>query len=279
VEDCLVIANSVPYGPGGGVYCNEGAAISRCVLASNEGGTGGGVYCREGGLVQNCTMNGNSAVTAGGAYLNYGGILQNCLVISNTASGSVGGVFCPSGGMVDNCTLSGNNAASMAGGLQFSYGAVIRNSIIYFNTASSESNTYGNGSISAFTNCCTTPAVGVRCLTNAPQFVNAAAGNFRLLPTSPCIDAGNNADMPTSSDLDGVPRPLDGNGDGVAVVDMGCFEFVSPTADTDGDGLADEAELRADTDPTRAESRLEILDIGASHGGVWLGWQGGTRAT
>jgi hypothetical protein len=57
-----------------------------------------------------------------------------------------------------------------------------------------------------------------------PMFVDERAGNYRLNSSSPAIDAGTNAGAP-ASDLDGRPRPLDGNRDGLRIVDMGAFEF------------------------------------------------------
>ncbi len=57
-----------------------------------------------------------------------------------------------------------------------------------------------------------------------PGFANPSAGDYRLRMTSPAIDAGTNQDAP-DHDLVGVSRPLDGNGDGVAVADMGAYEF------------------------------------------------------
>src|SRR6185437_6846641 len=61
-----------------------------------------------------------------------------------------------------------------------------------------------------------------------PLFVDAASGNFRLEQAAPPIDAGTNTGAPPT-DFDGNPRPIDGDGDGVAVTDMGAFEF--PAAD------------------------------------------------
>lgn len=57
-----------------------------------------------------------------------------------------------------------------------------------------------------------------------PQFIDAANGNFHLSPTSPAIDSGSAVDAPTVDLADDV-RPVDGNGDGAADVDIGAYEF------------------------------------------------------
>lgn len=81
----------------------------------------------------------------------------------------------------------------------------------------------------------------------APAGVDAIPGtfddNFRLLATSPSIDAGDDAGLPAgyAGDLDGAARVLDGDADGGAVVDLGAFE----TGDCDSDGVPDAAEIAA----------------------------------
>ena len=60
-------------------------------------------------------------------------------------------------------------------------------------------------------------------LSASPLFVAAAAGDFRLQTGSPAIDAGSNAAIP-AVDFAGGARSLDGDGDGVAVADIGAFE-------------------------------------------------------
>ena len=78
-----------------------------------------------------------------------------------------------------------------------------------------------------------------------PKFVNKAGKDFRLLSDSPCIDAGDSSllPLPAGFDFDGAPRILDGNGDGLPVVDMGAYEFhnplIRPPVDLNKDGLGD----------------------------------------
>jgi serine protease len=58
-----------------------------------------------------------------------------------------------------------------------------------------------------------------------PEFLSRH--NFRLLAGSPAIDAGTLSvpDLPPT-DFAGNPRVVDGNGDGLALPDMGAFEFI-----------------------------------------------------
>jgi parallel beta-helix repeat protein/predicted outer membrane repeat protein len=80
---------------------------------------------------------------------------------------------------------------------------------------------------------------------------DANAPDFHLLPGSPCIDAGDSNNIPADwadldgdgdmnepipFDLDGHPRVMDGDKDGISVVDMGSYEFNHvPVADAGPD--------------------------------------------
>jgi parallel beta-helix repeat protein len=69
------------------------------------------------------------------------------------------------------------------------------------------------------------PSPGTGELSVDPRFIDPSQGDYRLAPGSPSIDAGTNDNAP-EDDFDGRARPLDGDGDGTAVVDMGAFEVM-----------------------------------------------------
>jgi hypothetical protein len=68
-----------------------------------------------------------------------------------------------------------------------------------------------------------------------PLYVNrnGVPPNYRLLPNSPVIEAGDNTVATSATDYDGAPRIQDADYNGTATVDMGAFEF-QPDFDNDG---------------------------------------------
>jgi len=57
-----------------------------------------------------------------------------------------------------------------------------------------------------------------------PLFVDAAKNDLHLSGCSPALDAGNSDVVTATTDLDGKPRKVDGDGDGTAKVDLGAYE-------------------------------------------------------
>jgi len=256
--NCTISSNSGQYGGGVcGDSFNVGCMLSNCVLTANTGlegnALGGGVYAEDGQNeidLYNCLLSGNSAGTGGGV----------------NDSGSACRMF--------NCTVSSNSASGQGGG---AVNGVLINCIVYSNAAASSNNVYN----SVLRYSCTTPAAaGDGNIINAPMFQDWANGNYRLQVGSPCIDTGTNlTSLGLISDLDGIPRPLDGDVDGSAAYDMGCYEVVHPTADTDNDRLSDADELVADTSPTDINSLLAFVAITPVGTDLRVTWQGGVQAT
>jgi hypothetical protein len=283
--NCTLTGNNASWG--GGAY---NSSLIKCTLRGNSASYGGGVYY---GTLDNCLLTNNIAVSGGGAYY---GVLNNCLVISNRASG-----YSPYGGgayygTLTGCTIAGNAAIGSwpyAGGM---YSASLNNSILYFNWATNGAN-YDPSGHNSFSYCCTTPDPGgIGILTNAPQFVNYAAGNLRLQTNSLCINSGNNGLVSGSQDMDGNPRVNSG------AVDMGAYEFQgtgsaisyawlqqyglpadgsADFSDADGDGLNNWQEWIAGTNPTNALSVFKIASANKVNNpeGMVVTWESITTRT
>lgn len=63
-------------------------------------------------------------------------------------------------------------------------------------------------------------------LSAAPLFLGET--DYRLQPTSPGVDDGDDALPSEPNDLAGMLRIADGDGDGVPTVDIGAYESTSP---------------------------------------------------
>jgi hypothetical protein len=182
------------------------STLTNCTLVRNSALFGGAVA---GCTVFNCVLIGNSASEGGAAISS---TLNSCLLTGNSGGFGAAANDCT----LNNCTIASNSAVQIGGGV---FGCTLNNSIAYFNTAPVAPN-YDPTSILNY--CCTLPlpTSGAGNFTNSPMFVDLAGGNFRLQPNSPCIDAGNNSYVTTTTDLDGNPRISDG------IVDVGAYEFV-----------------------------------------------------
>src|SRR5208283_1938774 len=165
--------------------------------------------------------------------------------------------------------------------------STLYNCIVYLNTASGGGN-YDTNSILNY--CCTTPQPtnGVGNITYDPQFADYANGNLRLQSNSPCINAGNNAYVSGTTDLDGNPRIVSGT------VDIGTYEYQGtgsvisyawlqhyglPTdgsadyADYDGTGMNVYQDWVAGLNPTNALSVLRLLSPFITSTNATVTWQ------
>ena len=168
-------------------------------------------YGVEYGRVENCIVsNCHYGIQQASAY--------NCLIVGNDLG------FGANKEVLINCTVTGNNRGVTLG--------LFGNSIIRGNVKD-----YGfEGLFVHATNCCIPVVemtnsqnfamVGPNNIMKDPCFVNAAAGDFRLRPDSPCIDTGSSAFVAGGTDLSGGKR-IRGE-----KIDIGCYEFVPTVSDT-----------------------------------------------
>jgi len=247
VQNCTISGNTA-YEDGGGVenlmisggpvvifsditnLVLHGGTLCNCTISSNLGFVfGGGVD--NGGTVQNCTISGNMSGNGGGVANGANGTVQNCTISGNSAFGRCGGVLnswgflSPNPGILQNCTISGNMSANgNVGGVENDGFARVQNCIMYYNQNDDCVILYGNND--SVTYSCApglsdqgNSTSGNGNITDDPQFVNSAGGDYRLQASSPCINKGINQDwMKDAVDLDGNPRICDGT------VDMGAHE-------------------------------------------------------
>jgi uncharacterized repeat protein (TIGR01451 family)/CSLREA domain-containing protein len=223
-----------------------------------SGAPGGAIRVNLGTVVLNdCSLNGNDTDANGGAINNAGNLtLNRCTLSANTASGNGGGLYNAATVALNNTTLSGNSATSLGGGLYNATTVSALHATIALNSATSGGGLYNAGSATlkstlldanTGSNCSGTVSSngnnldsGTSCVFSAASDqsnVNPMLGDLTdnggptathaLSAGSPAIDKADNTGCP-ATDQRGVVRPVDGDGDTVAVCDIGAFEATVP---------------------------------------------------
>ena len=254
LKNCTFINNS--GGDGGGIYCYETSLIlTNCTFSGNSTNGGSGpppppppppTILSGSSIFTDYVLSNNIASvdlrgSGGGIYCRSSSItLTNCTFSGNL--GREGGGIRTSGShlTLTNCTFSGN-LAKYGGGINKYSGSLTLTNCILWNDTPEEIDhdrkntvvTYSNiqGGWGGEGNINTDPLF--RDGDGEDVIPGTEDDNLRLFPGSPCIDAGdlNYPYDPNEKDLDGRPRVLDGNGDGITVVDMGAYEFTSIQAE------------------------------------------------
>jgi hypothetical protein len=261
-----IVSDNVSSGAvssGGGIF-NEGeATVMNSTVKGNSAKVGGGISNLDPGNLEifNSTISGNTAsFTLGGGIFNQG-VLQiaNSTISGNVAEVSGGGIYNKDLLAMANVTIAGNQAKTgQGGGVYNDSAAQIENSILADNSASGIGNNCRTGN--NFTDfgynmedADTCAFTGTGDIKNAAPLFGPLQDNdgstytHALLAGSPAVDAGNkdhcngvNVATPLTTDQRGYVRPIDGDGDGLAVCDIGAYEFGSvlfvERGDIDNDG-------------------------------------------
>lgn len=227
VKNCIFERNYAEIN-GGGLenWYDCSPTVTNCIFYRNAAGLGGGMFnLRSNAIVTNCLFIRNCcSIFAGqGAgmynYMSSDTTVINCTFFANlTEYGNVAGIFNEGGCTLEltNCILWANTdqggsdqSAQLSGGIvEVNYSCV----------QGWDGTLGGNGNIDA--DPCFVDANGL------DDIIGTEDDNLRLMPDSPCIDAGDNSEPNIgATDLDGHPRIIDGDCNDTEVVDMGAYEF------------------------------------------------------
>ena len=229
VRDCIVKENGSGSAAadglsiGGGIYMTAGL-VSNCTVEANEiveSNGGAGVYAQGASqilhsrIIDNKQLQGYDS-SGGGIYASGSSVLiRNCLVAGNETKNSGGGIY---GGIVESCTIVSNRTrAATGGGVYLTGSTSVKNSIVYFNTVNGASNDL-NTTVGVTYSCAGNGNTVGGNITDDPLFEDLAGGDYRVVRTSPCIDAGDSSIVTWSTDLAGNARIADD------AVEMGAFE-------------------------------------------------------
>jgi CSLREA domain-containing protein len=257
----LTIANGSDPLMAGGIQNAGTLTLTKTAVSNNNtslGPGGGGIFNTGILTITSTTISGNTTVTNGGGVNNAFGATLTLVnsTVSGNSSNNGGGIYNQGTFNATNSTISGNTS-DVGGGIYRNSGtSILKNTIVAGNSrrtsstrddingsvdASSSFNLIGDGTgMSGISNASNGNQVG-----SSGSPINAmlsALGNFggptqtyALLPGSPALNAGSNANLPPDTfDLDGdtntaEPLPVDQRGAGFnriinTTVDIGAFE-------------------------------------------------------
>lgn len=262
-----IVSGTEAYGGGlqvsgtgsGQVTLMQNQFLSNTTLTpAQASGFGGGIAMHSGQvLLSNSVLFTNTATAGGGLFINAGSAFSftNSAIIANVAAGDGGAIYNSGFISISNVTVSGNSAGGNGGGIA-NFDQINMVNATIANNASGGGAGLFNANIISATNSLIALNIGDNCLgvlssqghnledggtcalgqptdmSNTAPSLEQLGENDGPAPThalaagSPAIDAGDNSAC-SATDQRGAPRPVDGDDDGVAICDIGAFEYGS----------------------------------------------------
>ncbi len=276
----LVVSGNTAASAAGGVNSTGGTmTISDSTISGNHANSGAGVNNNGGGTltINRSTISNNISTDQAGGLFNSGTAFVTNATISSNSALKGGGIDNVGNLTLSSSTISLNTATNFAGGINNPGIGVVNftHTLIAANSSPSEPDFSGANFNSQDYNLigntfgASLGGITTHNVTNVNAMLGPLTNNggptltHSLLAGSPAIDAGNASALLTDQRGVGFNRAADGNGDGVATVDIGAYEvqtiLVVNTNDNGPGSLRQaiaEANIAADTQAINFQAGL-----------------------